>query len=94
MLNSSDILIGHTLVYMTRCYTGPGSGIALPVDKLTISLTRKDTVTILQKVNLAHRRKLKSSFQSIPWGSALPGTSLAPNGDVVAGSDGHYGMTC
>ena len=42
-----------------------GSGIALPVDKLTISLTRKDTVTILQRVNLAHRRKLKSSFQSM-----------------------------
>ena len=77
-------------------YSGmQGSGIALPVDKLTISLTRKDTVTILQRVNLAHRRKLKSSFQSMkqpepnpPKNKATECLSLAPNRDEVTGSDG------
>ena len=72
------------------------SGIALSGDKLTTPLTRKDIVTILQRVNPTHRRKLKSSFQFIkqpepitkgmtPWEETH---DIGEDEYVVSGPDG------
>ena len=63
------------------------------------SCTQEETEEFFSIHEAARAKSLKNkaiecfSTRSItdcvpPWGSALPGTALAPNGDVVAGSDG------